>query len=159
MSVDLVLLSFSLFTWGIGEGMFIYFQPIYLQQLGANTMTIASVFSAFGLAMMVAHIPAGYLADRIGRKPLLVAAWTAGLLAAWGMALARTLPVFIVGMLLYGFTAFVSAPLNSYITAGRGKLSPACTMTLVSAAFNFGAVIRPSPAAGSANAPACGACT
>jgi len=73
MNVELILLSLSLFTWGIGEGMFIYFQPIYLQQLGADTMTITSVFSAFGLAMMVTHIPAGYLADRIGRKPLLVA--------------------------------------------------------------------------------------
>ena len=143
MSVDLILLSVSLFTWGIGEGMFIYFQPIYLQQLGANTMTIASVFSAFGLAMMIAHIPAGYLADRIGRKPLLVAAWTAGLLAAWVMALARALPGFIVGMLLYGFTAFVSAPMNSYVTSARGRLSPARAMTLVSAAFNFGAVIGP----------------
>jgi len=143
MSVDLILLSVSLFTWGIGEGMFIFFQPIYLQQLGADTMTIASVFSAFGLAMMVAHIPAGYLADRIGRKPLLVAAWTFGLLAAWIMALARTLPVFIVGMLLYGFTAFVSSPMNSYVTAARGKLSPVRAMTLVSAAFNFGAILGP----------------
>ena len=143
MNVDLILLSVSLFTWGIGEGMFIYFQPIYLQQLGANTMTIASVFSAFGLAMMVAHIPAGYLADRIGRKPLLVAAWVAGLLAAWCMALARTLPVFVTGMLLYGFTAFVSAPMNSYVTSARGKLSPVRVMTLVSAAFNLGAVIGP----------------
>jgi predicted MFS family arabinose efflux permease len=143
MSVDLVLLSISLFTWGIGEGMFTYFQPIYLQQLGANTMTIASVFSLFGLAMMLAHIPAGYLADRLGRKPLLMAAWTSGLLAAWIMALARVLPVFIVGMLLYGFTAFVSSPLNSYVTAARGKLSPVRAMTLISATFNLGAVIGP----------------
>jgi MFS family permease len=143
MSIDLILLSVSLFTWGIGEGMFIYFQPIYLQQLGANTMTIASVFSAFGLAMMVAHIPAGYLADRIGRKPLIVAAWTSGLLAAWIMALARTLPVFVTGMLFYGFTAFVSAPMNSYATAARGKLSPVRVMTLISAAFNLGAVLGP----------------
>jgi predicted MFS family arabinose efflux permease len=143
MSVDLILLSVSLFTWGIGEGMFIYFQPIYLQQLGANTMTIASVFSAFGLAMMLAHIPAGYLADRIGRKPLLVAAWTFGLLAAWIMALARTLPVFIAGMLLYGFTAFVSSPMNSYVTAARGKFSPVRAMTLVMAAFNLGAILGP----------------
>ena len=143
MSVDLILLSVSLFTWGIGEGMFIYFQPIYLQQLGANTMTIASVFSAFGLAMMVAHIPAGYLADRLGRKPLIVAAWTSGLLAAWVMALARTLPVFVTGLLFYGFTAFVSAPMNSYATAARGKLSPVRVMTLISAAFNLGAVLGP----------------
>jgi len=143
MSVDLILLSASLFTWGVGEGMFFYFQPIYLQQLGANTITIVSVFSAFGLAMMVAHIPAGYLADRIGRKPLLVAAWSTGLLAAWAMALARTLPVFIVGMLLYGFTAFVSSPLNSYVTMARGKFTPARAMTLASASFTFGSVLGP----------------
>jgi MFS family permease len=143
MSTDLILLSVSLLSWGIGEGMFIYFQPIYLQQLGANTMTIASVFSLFGLAMMAAHIPAGHLADRIGRKPLLVAAWVAGVLAAWVMALAQNLPVFIVGMLLYGFTAFVSSPMNSYITAARGKLSLVRSMTLASAAYSLGAVLGP----------------
>ena len=143
MSVDLILLFASLFTWGIGEGMFIYFQPIYLQQLGASTMTIATVLSAFGLAMMLAHIPAGYLADRIGRKPVIVAAWTSGLLATWVMALARTLPVFVIGVLLYGLTAFVSAPLNSYVTAARGKLSPVRAMTLMSASFNLGAVLGP----------------
>jgi MFS family permease len=143
MSVDLILLFVSLFTWGIGEGMFLIFQPIYLQQLGANTMTIATVFSAFGLAMMVAHIPAGYLADRIGRKPVIIAAWTSGLIATWVMAMARSLPAFIVGVLLYGLTAFVSAPLNSYVTAARGKLSPVRAMTLMSAAFNLGAVLGP----------------
>lgn len=143
MSVSFILLCISLFTWGIGEGLFFFFQPIYLQQLGADTMTIASVYSAFGAAMMVAHIPAGYLADRLGRKPLLIAAWTSGLVATWVMALARTLPAFIVGMLLYGLTAFVSSPLNSYVTAERGNLSPARAMTFMSAAFNLGAVIGP----------------
>jgi MFS family permease len=143
MSVSFILLCISLFTWGVGEGMFFVFQPIYLAQLGANTMTIASVFSAFGAAMMLAHIPAGYLADRFGRKPLLIAAWTSGLIATWVMAFARTLPVFIVGMLLYGLTAFVSSPLNSYVTVDKGKLTPARAMTLASAAFNLGAVIGP----------------
>lgn len=143
MSVSFLLLCISLFTWGIGEGLFFVFQPIYLAQLGANTMTIATVYSAFGAAMMVAHIPAGYLADRIGRKPLLIAAWASGLVATWVMALARTLPAFIIGMLLYGLTAFVSSPMNSYVTAERGKLTPARAMTLMSAAFNLGAVIGP----------------
>jgi len=143
MSVDLILLFASLFTWGMGEGMFIYFQPIYLQQLGASTMTIAAVFSAFGLAMMLAHIPAGYLADRIGRKPIIIVAWASGLIATWMMALTRTLPVFIVGMLFYGLTAFVSSPMNSYVTAARGKLSPARAMTLMSASYNLGGVLGP----------------
>jgi len=143
MNIELTLLSASLFAWGLGEGMFFNFQPLYLQELGADTLTIALVFSLFGFAMLITHIPAGYLADRLGRKPLLVAAWTSGLLAAWVMALARTLPVFVVGMLLYGLTAFVSSPLNSYITAARGKLSLARGMTLITAAYNLGAVFGP----------------
>ncbi len=98
MSADLLLIAASLFAWGVGEGMFLLFQPIYLQQLGASTMTIAGVFSAFGMAMMVTHIPAGYLSDRIGRRPLLVAAWTSGLVAICVMALARNLPVFVAGI-------------------------------------------------------------
>ena len=143
MNIDLILLSFSLLTWGIGEGMFIYFYPIYLQQLGANTMAIAGIFGLFGLAMMVAHIPAGHLADRLGRKPLLMAAWVVGVLAALVMGFALTLPVFIVGMLLYGLTAFVTSPMNSYVTAARGKMSPVRAMTLVSAAYSLGAILGP----------------
>ena len=143
MNIDLILLSFSLLTWGIGEGMFIYFYPIYLQQLGANTMAIAGIFGLFGLAMMVAHIPAGRLADRLGRKPLLVVAWVVGVLAALVMGFALTLPVFIVGMLLYGLTAFVTSPMNSYVTAARGKMSPVRAMTLVSAAYSLGAILGP----------------
>ncbi len=143
MNADLLLISASLFAWGVGEGMFLLFQPIYLQQLGASTMTIAGVFSAFGVAMMVTHIPAGYLSDRVGRRPLLVAAWTSGLVAICVMALARTLTVFVIGMLMYGLTAFVSSPLQSYVTAARGKFSPGRAMTLTSAAFNLGSVIGP----------------
>ena len=143
MSVSFILLCFSLFSWGIGEGSFFVFQPIYLAQLGADTMTIATVYSAFGAAMMVAHIPAGYLSDRLGRKPLLITAWMTGLVAVWVMAFARSLPVFITGMLLYGLTAFVSSPLNSYVTVERRNLSPARAMTFMSAAFNLGAVIGP----------------
>lgn len=143
MNPALILISVSLFTWGIGEGMFWYFQPIYLHQLGANTMTIAGVFSAFGFAMMVVHIPAGFLSDKIGRRPLIWAAWLFGLVAAWCMALADNLQVFVIGMVLYGLTAFVSSPLFSYVTAARGKLTALRAMTLTSAAFNTGAIIGP----------------
>ena len=67
MNPTLVLISIALFTWGIGEGMFFYFVPIYLEQLGANPLTIGSVFGTFALVMMAAHIPAGYLSDRLGQ--------------------------------------------------------------------------------------------
>ncbi len=143
MNPSLLLISASLFVWGIGEGMFYMFQPFYLSQLGANPEMIGYILGAFGFMMMIAHIPAGYLADRIGRRPMLISAWLIGITAAWIMALANSLPVFIVGMLLYGFTAFVASPLNSYVTAARGKWSIGRAITLSNAAFGLGIVIGP----------------
>jgi MFS family permease len=70
-------------------------------------------------------------------------AWVVGVLAALVMGFALTLPVFIVGMLLYGLTAFVTSPMNSYVTAARGKMSPVRAMTLVSAAYSLGAILGP----------------
>ena len=123
--------------------MFFIFQPLYLQQLGASPITIGAILGAAGVAMAVAHIPAGHLADKIGRKPLLVAAWIVAMLATWVMALAPSLPIFVAGMLLYNLTAFVNSPLNSYVTAARGKLSVVRAITMVSALYNTGAVLGP----------------
>jgi DHA1 family multidrug resistance protein-like MFS transporter len=140
---SLILVFLALFTWGIGEGMFMYFLSIHLQNLGANPVAIGSILSFMGMAMMVSHIPAGFLADRNGRRPLLVTAWSIGIFSTLLMALASRLPLFVTGLLLYGFTAFVSSPLSSYITAARGEWSVSRALSLTSATFNFGAVLGP----------------
>jgi DHA1 family tetracycline resistance protein-like MFS transporter len=143
MSPDLILLSISLMIWGVGEGMFFIFQPLYLQELGAEPVTIGAILGAAGIAMAIAHIPAGYLADRIGRKPLLMIAWFIAMLSTWVMALAPSLPVFVVGMMIYNLTAFVSSPMSSYVTAARGRLSVGRALTLTSALYNSGAILGP----------------
>jgi MFS family permease len=143
MTTDLLLVSLSLLTWGLGEGMFFFFNPLYLQQLGADPVAIGAIFGAVGLAMAVVHIPAGYLADRIGRRPLLLVSWAFGVASAWIMALAPSLALFVVGLLAYALTAFVIAPLNSYVTGARGRLTPGRAMTLSSAFYNTGSIAGP----------------
>ncbi len=143
MKRDLILIGIAMFAWGLGEGLFIFFQPIYLEKMGADPILIGTILGGFGLAMTISHIPAGYLADRIGRKPLMVAAWFTGAVATWIMALAITLPLFVIGLFLYGMTLFVMSPLQSYLTAARGNLSVGRVITLVSAGYNLGAVIGP----------------
>jgi MFS family permease len=143
MNRSLILIALAMFAWGMGEGLFFFFQPIYMEQLGANPLQIGAILGGFGLAMTLSHVPAGYLADRLGRKPLLVAAWTLGLIATWIMALADTLPGFVIGLLIYGTTMFVMSPLYSYVTAARGNLSIGRAITLISASFNSGAVLGP----------------
>ena len=143
MNRNLLLLSLALMTWGVGEGMFLFFQPLYLEELGANPQQICNILGIIGCAMTIAHLPAGYLADKIGRKPMVLAAWAIGLASAWIMALSRSLNIFVLGSALYGMTTFVSAPLNSYITAARGKWSVGRTITLMTAIFSIGAFIGP----------------
>lgn len=143
MNRNLILVSLALSLWGFGEGLFILFQPIYLEELGASPITIGVILGAIGVTMTLTHIPAGYASDTIGRKPLLLLAWSTGVIATWIMAISASLYVFTIGSILYGFTAFVVSPLNSYLTSVRGKFSVGRVLTLTSAAYNIGAIGGP----------------
>jgi predicted MFS family arabinose efflux permease len=143
MNRDLALVALSLTTWGIGEGMFLFFEPLYLQQLGADPIQIGAILSFVGMAMTIAHLPAGYLADRFGRRPLLHAAWILGTLAVVLMALSRSLTGFVIAIILYGLTSFVAGPLNGYVTAARGRRSVGRAITLILSSFSIGAILGP----------------
>lgn len=143
MSRDLILVALAMLTWGLGEGMFYFFQPLYLQELGADPLKIGAILGAVGLAMALSYLPAGVLSDHFGRRPLLILAWVMGTLSTGIMALAGSLPVLVVGMVLYGSTSFVTVPLYSYVTAARGRFSVGRALTLNSAFFNLGFIVGP----------------
>lgn len=143
MNRTLRRIAAGLFIWGMGESLFIFFLSIYLGQLGANPVAIGSILSGMGVMMVISHIPAGHLADRMGRRPLIMAGWIVGILSAALMALARSLPLFVAGLWAYGSTAFIMSPLNSYVTAARGDWSINKALALTSASFALGSVIGP----------------
>ncbi len=139
-----MFVAIVLFFWGIGEGMFFNFVPIYLEtQFFLSEQMIGVMLGAFGFFMMITHIPSGHLADRVGRLPLLIAASAMGFLATLIMWLTTTLSIYLAGIFLYGLTAFISSPLSSYVTAGRGKWSVSTALALNSAMFNLGMVLGP----------------
>jgi len=141
---NLLFVALALLLWGFGEGMFFNFVPIYLdKQFLLSKSEIGLVLGAFGLSMAVTHIPAGRLADRIGRRPLLVAAWIIGLVSTLIMGVALALPLFLIGLFGYGLTAFVSSPLSSYVTAARGNWSVGTVLSLTTATFAMGMVLGP----------------
>jgi DHA1 family multidrug resistance protein-like MFS transporter len=140
---DLLLIGASLFLWGVGETAFFSFQPLYLEQLGATPLQIGAIIGGYGFAGILVHMPAGYLADHIGRRPVMLAGWLLGLLSTVIMLAAKTLPLYIAGMFLYASTTFVVAPMNSYVTSARGNFSVQRILTLVSIGYNLGAIIGP----------------
>lgn len=143
MHRDLKLLSLSLFIWGLGEGLFLFFQPIYLQQLGADPIQIGSILGLIGIAFGAAQIPAGHISDRIGVKLLLRSSWVIGALATVIMALASNLTIYVLGMVLYALTGAVLAPMNSYISSVRGQMSIGRALTFSIGSFSLGAMLGP----------------
>jgi MFS family permease len=141
---SLLFVAVALLLWGFGEGMFFNFVPIYLdRQFRLSEYQIGLVLGAFGFSMAITHIPAGRLADRIGRRPLLIAAWILGLVSTFVMGFALALPLFLLGLFGYGLTAFVSAPLSSYVTAARGKWPIGTVLSLTTATFGMGMALGP----------------
>jgi MFS family permease len=143
MKRNFLLIALSLFTWGLGEGFFIYFQPLYLQQWGADSIEIGGILGAVGVVLALSQIPTGLLTDRFGPRKIMILSWVIGTVAAWLMVFATTLPIFIAGYLIYGLTGFGIIPMNTLITSSRGKLSVGRALTLVSGMYNIGAIIGP----------------
>jgi MFS family permease len=141
---NIPFIAVALLLWGFGEGMFFNFIPIYLdRQFLLNEARIGLVLGAFGFFMAITHIPAGRLADQIGRKPLLITAWLMGLISTLVMGIALSLPLFLVGLFGYGLTAFVSSPLSSYMTAARGNVPVGTILSMSTATFGMGMVLGP----------------
>ena len=117
---------------------------IYLdKQFSLGKSEIGIVFGAYGMAMAITHLPAGRLADRIGRRPLLISARMIGLITTLVMSFALTLPLYLIGLFGYALTAFVSAPLSSYVTAVRGKWSVGTVLSLTNAPLFLGMALGP----------------
>ncbi|MDQ7041583.1 MAG: MFS transporter [Rhodothermus sp.] len=101
-------------------GLFLIYLPTWLERMrGFRTQEIALLFLVGGLANVVAGPLAGWLSDRVGRKPLIVSA-TLGLavLMAGAPLLMRSGPViygmFALAMALVGMRM---SPLQSLLTA------------------------------------------
>lgn len=144
MNRNLLQVAGALLLWGFGEGMFFNFVPIYLDnQFQLSESQIGLVLGMFGFSMAITHIPAGRLADRVGRRPLLIIAWFLGLASTVVMGSALLLPLFLVGLFGYGLTAFVSSPLSSYVTAARGSMPVGTVLSLTTATFGLGMALGP----------------
>lgn len=140
---DLAIVAIAELIWGLGEGLFIFFLPLALQRWNADAVQIGAVLSMIGVTMAVVQVPAGYFSDRFGTRPVIFASLSLGIVSAIVMAVAQSLPFFVAGLLAYGCTSFISAPVNSYVTSLRGSWTVQRAVTFRAAAFQVGAIAGP----------------
>jgi len=140
---DIKLMTLAVFLWGAGDGLFFYIQPLYIEELGANPAQIGGLLSLMGLVTGLAFIPAGYLADRLPRKPLLLGGWVCGSVSMLICGLAQDWRGLIPGLVLYGLSAYCMPVVNAYLATAAGGHSLERVFTTTAAAYTAGMILSP----------------
>jgi MFS family permease len=141
----------SYLLWGIGEGLWLFIQPLYVKSLGATPDQTGLVIGMWGLGRLLFILPAGILADRCGpRQLLLPLGWYLGLAGVVMIAIAPDWRWAAPGFLVYGFSAAAIPITNLYITQAsrydptrRPDLPIQSALTLMWAMYSLGLVVTP----------------
>lgn len=143
MNRDTRLIALALSLWGFGEGLFLYIQPLYIEQLGADPVQIGGLLSTAAMVSAGTFLPAGILADRVPRKWLMVGGWITGLIGVLSVGLARGWQSLIPGLLIYALSAYCIPVINAYLAHAVGGRHLARVFTTVFAGYAAGSVISP----------------
>jgi MFS family permease len=137
------LMMLALFLWASGEGLFVFIQPIYIQQLGATPTQIGGVLALSGLGVTVAFLPGGILADRGPRKLVLLIGCVLGILGVLTLALARDWRGAIPGILIYALSAVCVPAISLTIADSAGHAPLARVLTLTYSGYWAGNIVSP----------------
>jgi MFS family permease len=144
-----VMWSYAL--WGIGEGLWMFIQPLYVKSLGATPAQTGFVIGMWGLGRLLFILPAGILADRWGARRVMIPGWYIGLAGVVVIALAPDWRWAAPGFLIYGMSAIAIPVTNLYLTHSarhdptrRPDLPIQTSLTLLWAAYSAGLVVSPS---------------
>jgi len=154
LSRDLWLVFFALALWGFGEGLYFYIQPLYMKRLGAGPVEIGALLAVGALAATLSYVPGGLVADRIGRRRVMLGGWILGTVGVWLLAMAQEWIYLIPGLILYGVSGFCLPAITAYVTHAEASNDLGRALTTVWAAYPAGQVL--SPAIGGAMAQALG---
>ena len=137
----------SLLVWALGEGLWMNFRQLHLEQLGATPTQIGLALSIESIARAALLIPAGYLVDRIGARQVMLASWFIGIAGLFIGGLAVTWQGFIPGLVIYGLSYFAGPAVSAYSLMSIPEQDvPAHSqrvLTTIYAAFPAGLILSP----------------
>lgn len=111
MSPVLFALYLVAFIQMFGVGLLVPIAAIFAKQVvGLSEQAIGALFMAIVLAVAVATVPAGRLADRIGKRRLVAVGMLLGSLGMWMMSFSGRLAEMVVAGVLLGSSYALSVP-------------------------------------------------
>ena len=133
----------------LGGFMLYPFFALYLtQRYGIGMSTVGLIFAIFSISGMVGSALGGAIADRMGRKTVIIFSLLLSSFSALGMGFAPTLAIFVVVSVLVGTLANIGGPAHEAVVADL--LPPekrAEGYGIIRVVFNIAVIIAP-PIAG-----------
>jgi multidrug resistance protein len=147
----LFLMALTVFIDFAGFGLVIPLLPFWAERLGANSVGVGMVLTAYALAQFLCTPLLGTLSDRYGRRPVILLSLLIEALAFAFTALAGSLPVLLVARFVGGVGASNIGSAQAVVADVTPPEGRARGMGLIGAAIGLGFVVG--PAVGGALAP------
>ncbi|MBM2832325.1 MAG: putative superfamily, multidrug transport protein [Dehalococcoidia bacterium] len=107
----------------LGQGVISPILPLYASEFGVGTAMIGVVVGAFGMARLIVNLPAGIVAERYGRRILLVGGPAIGAVSSLLVGLAGSFPELIAYRVMYGVGSamYMTGSMTFIARAGVGR--------------------------------------
>lgn len=117
--------------------------PRHLEHLGADRIHVGIVLALYIIAMVLFLPLWGWISDRVGRRPVLLACLVGTAASFLLMAPARSLALFYVARVLQGFFGASVGTAQAYVTDVTSQEDRAWGIGLIGAAAGLGMVFGP----------------
>lgn len=144
---DVRLLVVVQILWGLGFGLVGPLQPLYLQTLGADPGQIGLVFGVGNIVGGLLVIPAGALADRRGRRLVIVASGICGTIGAASLVLLDHWEWSFASSILYWAGTAALPVMSAHVSASAPRAVLGRAMGAVYGSFFVGFIVA-SPLSG-----------